>query len=336
MFAADPRPHRRAGRRRRRRRAARRPHRRAARPRAVPRPPRALRRAGRGGEDPRRRRGPPARLAGGRHHRVRVRPPRRRSLRRLVEGSGDDGVLRGVRRRRDALPGAHEGGQAAGDAGRARAPRWSGSPALLGGDLPEPPPPPRPHPPRPPGGAPRGAGRLLRVPHVRARRPSDRRRRPRAHRRRDRPRRRAASRHRRRAADVPHRPAVRGPPGRGRAGAGRALPAGERAGDGQGRRGHRLLPVQPARLAQRGGRRPVPLRDRAGDVPRCPRRRRDPASRRHAHALDARHEAGRRRPCPPPPVVGDPRGVGRGGDLLARADARRTGRRSDRTPRRSG
>ena len=31
-------------------------------------------------------------------------------------------------------------------------------------------------------------------------------------------------------------------------------------GDGQGRRGHRVLPLEPVRRAQRGGRRPVPLR----------------------------------------------------------------------------
>ena len=50
-----------------------------------------------------------------------------------------------------------------------------------------------------------------------------------------------------------------------------ALPAAHRAGDGQGRRGHRVLPLPPPGLAQRGGRRP----DRFGvSVGRVPRRQR--------------------------------------------------------------
>ena len=44
-------------------------------------------------------------------------------------------------------------------------------------------------------------------------------------------------------------------------------------GDGQGRRGHRVLPLQPARRAERGGRRPGPVRRLPRRVPRPQRRR---------------------------------------------------------------
>ena len=53
-----------------------------------------------------------------------------------------------------------------------------------------------------------------------------------------------------------------------------ALPAADRAGDGQGRRGHRLLPLQPPGRAQRGGRRPGPLRRVASTSSTRPARRR--------------------------------------------------------------
>ena len=49
--------------------------------------------------------------------------------------------------------------------------------------------------------------------------------------------------------------------------AGDALPAAHRAGHGQGRRGHGLLQLQPAGRAQRGRRRPGPLRRLARGVP---------------------------------------------------------------------
>ena len=51
------------------------------------------------------------------------------------------------------------------------------------------------------------------------------------------------------------RPALPGA-GRRRVAPGPALPADHRHGDGQGRRGHRVLPLDPAHLAQRGRRRP--------------------------------------------------------------------------------
>ena len=47
-----------------------------------------------------------------------------------------------------------------------------------------------------------------------------------------------------------------------------AVPADQRDGDGQGRRGLRLLPLLAAHLAQRGRRRPVGVRDRRRRVPR--------------------------------------------------------------------
>ena len=53
-----------------------------------------------------------------------------------------------------------------------------------------------------------------------------------------------------------------------------ALRAGERAGDGQGRGGHGLLPVPPAGLAERGRRRPGRLRPAGRRLPRRHGRRR--------------------------------------------------------------
>ena len=50
------------------------------------------------------------------------------------------------------------------------------------------------------------------------------------------------------------------------------VPADLGHGDGQGRRGHRVLPVEPVRRAQRGRRRPGPLRGVARRVPRRARR----------------------------------------------------------------
>ena len=85
------------------------------------------------------------------------------------------------------------------------------------------------------------------------------------------------------APGLPHlhpRPArARGPLGAARGGArgvarGGAeavrhpLPADDAAGDGEGRRGHRVLPLPAVARAQRRRRRPEPLRDRRRDVPR--------------------------------------------------------------------
>ena len=50
------------------------------------------------------------------------------------------------------------------------------------------------------------------------------------------------------------------------------VPAGHRPGDGQGRGGHRLLRLQPAGLAERGGRPPRPVRRLRGRLPPAERR----------------------------------------------------------------
>ena len=69
-----------------------------------------------------------------------------------------------------------------------------------------------------------------------------------------------------------------------------ALPAAHRPGDGQGRRGHRLLRYNRLVVAQRGGRRPRPLR-------------RDAVDDFHAGAPSARPSTGRRRCSPPRPTT---------------------------------
>ena len=75
----------------------------------------------------------------------------------------------------------------------------------------------------------------------------------------------------------------------------RALPADDAAGDGQGRGGHRLLPLRAAARAQRRRRRPRPVRARRRDVPRRQRRARGALPARPARHPDARHQAlGRR------------------------------------------
>ena len=119
-------------------------------------------------------------------------------------------------------------------------------------------------------------------------------------------------------------PAAR--PARGRARA--ALPAADRPGHGQGRRGHRLLPLSPARVAQRGRRRPGPLRRRPS--PTFHAWRAETAAhwpRDDARHLDARHQAQRGRARAPAPAVGDP---GR----LGRARSRRWARAQRAAPRR--
>ena len=77
-----------------------------------------------------------------------------------------------------------------------------------------------------------------------------------------------------------------------------------RHGDGQGRRGHHVLPVEPVRRAQRGRRRARPLRRLPRRVPRRGRGAGRGQARDHDHALDARHQAlartcGPASPCSP-------------------------------------
>ncbi len=106
-------------------------------------------------------------------------------------------------------------------------------------------------------GAGRDRGAHAGLPDVPARRSG-------ASRRRDQRRARRAGRRRHRPGrhDRPRRPAPR--PGRR---GGPALPAVHRRGHGQGRRGHRVLPVDQVRRAERGRRRAGPLRRTAGGVP---------------------------------------------------------------------
>ena len=79
----------------------------------------------------------------------------------------------------------------------------------------------------------------------------------------------------------------------------RALPADVGHGDGQGRRGHRVLPVQPARLAHRGRRRPGRvLRSTSAEFHRRQQRRQAEPAALDDDAVDARHQARRGRPRP--------------------------------------
>ena len=219
-----------------RRRLAHRPPRRPARPGGVPRPPRRphLGRLHADREDPRDRRGAPAWLGDGRHHGVRRARTARPRAHRPVGRAAADRPRPPVARRRPGLaragprPQARRGRrQPAGrdPAHRPRAPRPAAAPPRAA---------------RGRGG--RGAGVLPGLPLLPARR----------------------SRPPRPGTRTPH--ARRDPTstavlddlalGAGRPGGSRsaALPADQRDGDGQGRRGQRVLPHLAAHLAQRGRR----------------------------------------------------------------------------------
>ena len=122
----------------------------------------------------------------------------------------------------------------------------------------------------------------------------------------------------------------------GAAGVRHPLPADLAGGDGQGRRGHRVLPLRPAAGAQRGRRRPGAVRARRRAVPRraTPERAarfpREPAD----HA-DPRHQAQRRRPRPDRRAGGDARGLARARATLARRSTRRCASAARPTPSRS-
>ena len=115
----------------------------------------------------------------------------------------------------------------------------------------------------------------------------------------------------------------------------RRVPAGLRAGDGQGRGGHRVLPLVPAGRAQRGRRGSGHVRDQPGGVPRV-RRPAGPGLAGHDdHPVHARHQAPGGRPRPAGRAGRDPGGLGGGGDRLAGA-GRGPGQRGGagrRTPR---
>ncbi len=113
-----------------------------------------------------------------------------------------------------------------------------------------------------------------------------------------------------------------------------ALPAAHLAGHRQGRRGHRLLPLAPADRAQRGRRRPGPLRHHGRAVPPPePAPRRAPPARAARHR-DARHEARRGRARAPRGAVRDTRRVaGRHRALVApEPQAPRAGQHAGRVP----
>ena len=86
----------------------------------------------------------------------------------------------------------------------------------------------------------------------------------------------------------------------------RQVPAGDRPGHGQGRRGHGLLRLQPAAVAERGRRRPGPVRRAAGRAPPLQPGAAGAAGRCALSAtLDPRHQAQRGRPRPAQRAVRD-------------------------------
>ena len=257
---------------------------------------RRRRRARVGREDPRPRRAA-ARLAGGGDGRLRVRQRRRGAVRRPGRRGGADRAVRGARRRRARrsreladeakLEQAHDDVRARGRAAAAAAAE-----------------------------APELAEALAALPiyrtYVEPRSGRVERRRPRGGRRG------AGRRALRRALLLDER---------GPAEFVDALPADDAAGHGQGRRGHRVLPLRPAAGAQRGRRRPGALRRSASTTstpatPSAPR-----ASRASCSSRDARHQALGRRARAARRADRDGRGVGGRGALVARgqrAAARRT------------
>ena len=77
------------------------------------------------------------------------------------------------------------------------------------------------------------------------------------------------------------------------------IPADHRSGHGQGRRRHRVLPLHPARLPDRGRRRPLGVRPLGRRLPPRAGAASGILARLDDHALHARHEARRGRPRPP-------------------------------------
>ncbi len=202
-------------------------------------------------------------LAGPRHHRVRA-PERPERALRGREGSagaranvravhGADRRLRRHRPRGEAARHRHDDGK--------RAERARPASRTPGGAAPRVP---RLHGTEPDGGPARDGRVLPRVPDLRRRRrPGGQRARPRA---------RGGGRGGGQAPQPHHEPLGlrlhRRPPLPHRGAGLRAeVPAAHRPGHRQGRRGHRLLPVPPPALAERGGRRSRPLRHVRGGVP---------------------------------------------------------------------
>ena len=90
------------------------------------------------------------------------------------------------------------------------------------------------------------------------------------------------------------------------------IPADHRSGHGQGRRRHGVLPLHPARLPDRGRRRPVGVRPLGRRLPPRAGAASGILARLDDHALHARHEARRGRPRPPRRAGRDAGSVGGG------------------------
>ncbi len=195
-------------------------------------------------------------MAGRGHDRLRVPQRRTGRVRRPGRRGAADGAVRGGDRRAAHVRGGRRGGQAR--AGAHRLPsggRAATDAARRAG----------------PGG---GAGLVPRLPHLR----------------------RACARPGRACRPHGGRACGRGGAPRARAAAGGArtrgvrdaLPADDRPDHGQGRRGHRLLPLRPAARAERGRRRPGTVRAFARRVPQATGE--SPAGLA-ADDVHARHEA---------------------------------------------
>ena len=89
----------------------------------------------------------------------------------------------------------------------------------------------------------------------------------------------------------------------------RQVPAGDVAGDGQGHRGHGVLRLQPAGVAQRGRRRPGPVRRPAGRVAPLLAGPPGRVALGAVAAVHPRHQARRGRARPAERAVGNPRRV---------------------------
>ena len=227
-----------------RRRPARRPPRRPARPRGLPRRPRRpdRRRLRAGREDPRARRGAARRLGDRRHHRVRRAGTARPGAHRPGAGEAAGRARRAAARRTRSTGPRWCTTPSAPSPTASCAPRSGGSAASCASRSPTPRPTPRtPSPSCSP--ASRSTAPTCPAAASTSTRPFD-----------------LAREHR---PDLAATLDVLLPVlARPRAAAGPALPADQRHGDGQGRRGLRVLPLVAADLAQRGRRRPVDLRRR--------------------------------------------------------------------------
>ncbi len=290
------------------------PARRHTRPRGAAWGPTGLRG---GGEDPDWRRGAPARMADPWDDWLRAAQRRQRSLRRRPRSAPPRARLppapRGERDlRRSPLP-RQEADPADRDVERAARSRPPPRPALRAAPLVA-----RLHGQQPPPGAGGGDRLLPRLPHLRAgRQPLSQRRRS-AARPAGRPRGEATQPHHQRIdLRLPLRPlAAAGSRGALGGGARRSARSGDapatadRSGDGQGARGHRLLSLLPARLAERG-RRPADLRDhRARTLSRLLRASFRAVAARAVGHRHPRHQAGRGHPGPPRRPLRDSRASG--------------------------